>query len=134
MQMAAVYARSPTTACTSNRTWSVDDRAGRQRTPAAAPETRQVLGPQIAAQLRTMLEAVVTVKGATGTQAAVDGYRVAGKTGTGKLLIDGRYPGRRRPRSSAWRRRTTRGTSSRVFAHMPGGTGGAVAGAGVHAR
>ncbi len=38
-----------------------------------------------------MMEAVVDVKGATGTQAAVDGYRVAGKTGTGKRLVDGQY-------------------------------------------
>jgi cell division protein FtsI (penicillin-binding protein 3) len=59
--------------------------------PAAEPETRRVLSPQIAAQLREMMEAVVAVPGATGTAAAVDGYRVAGKTGTGKLVVDGEY-------------------------------------------
>jgi cell division protein FtsI (penicillin-binding protein 3) len=60
-------------------------------TPGPAPETHQVLRPEIAAQLRTMMEAVVDQTGATGTQAAVTGYRVAGKTGTGKRLIDGKY-------------------------------------------
>jgi cell division protein FtsI (penicillin-binding protein 3) len=60
-------------------------------TPAPEPETHQVLNPAVATELRTMMEAVVDVKGATGTQAAVNGYRVAGKTGTGKRLIDGRY-------------------------------------------
>jgi cell division protein FtsI (penicillin-binding protein 3) len=50
-----------------------------------------VLDPHVAAQLRTLMEAVVGAKGGTGTKAAVDGWRVAGKTGTGKRLIDGRY-------------------------------------------
>jgi cell division protein FtsI (penicillin-binding protein 3) len=59
--------------------------------PAAAPETRQVLTPEVAAQLRLLMETVVDNKGGTGTQAAVDGWRVAGKTGTGKRLIDGQY-------------------------------------------
>nr|WP_296072708.1 penicillin-binding transpeptidase domain-containing protein [uncultured Actinoplanes sp.] len=60
-------------------------------TPGPAPETHQVLRPEVAAELRTMMEAVVDKTGATGTQAAVTGYRVAGKTGTGKRLIDGQY-------------------------------------------
>ena len=60
-------------------------------TPAAAPRTRQVVSPEVAAQVRTMLEAVVTEPGATGRLAAVPGYRVAGKTGTVDRLVDGRY-------------------------------------------
>jgi cell division protein FtsI (penicillin-binding protein 3) len=60
-------------------------------TPAGAPEKHQVLRPEVAAELRTMMEAVVDEEDATGTQAAVAGYRVAGKTGTGKRLIDGKY-------------------------------------------
>ncbi|BBH66943.1 penicillin-binding protein PbpB [Actinoplanes sp. OR16] len=60
-------------------------------TPAAAPKTHKVLDPQVASQLRTMMEAVVDVKGGTGGAAAVPGYRVAGKTGTGKMLTDGQY-------------------------------------------
>jgi len=60
-------------------------------TNAAAPETHRVLSPNVAAELRTMMEAVVDEDDATGTQARVTGYRVAGKTGTGKRLIDGQY-------------------------------------------
>ncbi|MEU4236592.1 penicillin-binding transpeptidase domain-containing protein [Actinoplanes sp. NPDC026619] len=60
-------------------------------TAGATPETHQVLDPDVATELRTMMEAVVDTKDATGTQAAVTGYRVAGKTGTGKRLIDGQY-------------------------------------------
>ncbi|MFG2050085.1 peptidoglycan D,D-transpeptidase FtsI family protein [Micromonospora sp. NPDC048935] len=61
-----------------------------KRTPAPAPVTRSVLSPQNAAALRTMLEAVTTVEDATGVTAAVPGYRVAGKTGTGWRLVDGK--------------------------------------------
>ncbi|MFI7522238.1 peptidoglycan D,D-transpeptidase FtsI family protein [Micromonospora globbae] len=60
------------------------------RTPAKPPVTRPVLSPANAAALRTLLEAVTTVEGATGTTAAVPGFRVAGKTGTGWRLVDGR--------------------------------------------
>jgi cell division protein FtsI (penicillin-binding protein 3) len=60
-------------------------------TPGAAPETHKILDPNVASELRTMMEAVVDTKDATGTQAAVTGYRVAGKTGTGKRLVDGQY-------------------------------------------
>ncbi|MFU8849861.1 peptidoglycan D,D-transpeptidase FtsI family protein [Micromonospora sp. SL1-18] len=65
-----------------------------KRTPAAAPVTRSVLSPQNAAALRRMLEAVTTIDGpdgqATGLAAAVPGYRVAGKTGTGRRFVDGK--------------------------------------------
>ncbi|GAB2590255.1 penicillin-binding protein PbpB [Paractinoplanes abujensis] len=60
-------------------------------TEAAPPATHKVLDPGVAAQLRSWMESVVDNKGATGTQAAVPAYRVAGKTGTGKRLIDGQY-------------------------------------------
>jgi cell division protein FtsI (penicillin-binding protein 3) len=60
-------------------------------TEAGRPESHRVLRPEIAAELRTMMEAVVDEEDATGTQARVTGYRVAGKTGTGKRLIDGQY-------------------------------------------
>jgi cell division protein FtsI (penicillin-binding protein 3) len=59
--------------------------------PASKPETHTVLSPEVAKQLRAMMEGVITGDHATGTQAAVPGYRVAGKTGTGKRLVDGKY-------------------------------------------
>jgi cell division protein FtsI/penicillin-binding protein 2 len=45
-----------------------------------APAPRQVISPEIAAQLRSML--TVTVQSGTGTRAQIPGYDVAGKTGT----------------------------------------------------
>jgi cell division protein FtsI (penicillin-binding protein 3) len=44
------------------------------------PWTRQVVSPPVAAQLRAMLQ--VTVETGTGKKAQLDGYTVAGKTGT----------------------------------------------------
>ncbi len=97
-------------------------------TPAPAQPTRRVMSAANAAALRTMLEAVVTVPGATGLSARVDGYRVAGKTGTGKLVKDGKY--------AAGEVASFVGIASAeapryviaVFAHTPGGNGGGVAG------
>ena len=68
----------------------ISSKNGKVTTPPP-PASHQVLSPTVAAQLRTMMEAVVDNRGGTGTQAAVNGFRVAGKTGTGKRLIDGRY-------------------------------------------
>jgi cell division protein FtsI (penicillin-binding protein 3) len=60
-------------------------------TPTAGPARHRVVSPQTAGGLRTMMEAVTTVRGATGRSAAIEGYRVAGKTGTGLRVLDGRY-------------------------------------------
>jgi cell division protein FtsI (penicillin-binding protein 3) len=59
--------------------------------PGPAPRTRRVLSPEVAAEVRTMLEAVVVHPGGTGRRAAVPGHRVAGKTGTVDRFVDGRY-------------------------------------------
>jgi cell division protein FtsI (penicillin-binding protein 3) len=48
---------------------------------AAPPAPVQVITPQTAQTLRTMLESVIQ-PGGTGKKAAIAGYRVAGKTGT----------------------------------------------------
>jgi len=49
--------------------------------PTSAPQRTTVVSPQAARTVRTMLEAVVA-KGGTAPKAAIDQYRVAGKTGT----------------------------------------------------
>jgi cell division protein FtsI (penicillin-binding protein 3) len=51
---------------------------------------RQVLEPQVAADVRAMLEGVVSPQG-TARRAAIPGYRVAGKTGTVRKPTPGGY-------------------------------------------
>ena len=59
------------------------------RTPTPAPEPVQVVSPETAQQLRTMLTAVTQDERGqrgTGVAAAVPGYQVAGKTGTAQQV------------------------------------------------
>jgi len=52
-------------------------------TAAAASESHRVIDPTTNAELVSMLESVVSA--GTGTSAAIDGYTVAGKTGTAQI-------------------------------------------------
>ena len=52
------------------------------RHEAPAPESHQIVSPETAAAMRLLLESVVT--GGSGENAAIPGYRVAGKTGTAR--------------------------------------------------
>jgi len=101
-------------------------------TPAAAPATHQVVTPQVAAQLRTLFLAPTVVPGATGRSAAVTGYLVAGKTGTGGQVANGQY----RPGSVVSFIGMAPADNPRyvigVFAHVPDGTGGSVAAPAFH--
>jgi cell division protein FtsI (penicillin-binding protein 3) len=63
---------------------AVRDHAGHV-TPVPAPAQRRVVTPQIAMQIKTMLESVVSEQG-TAPKAAIPGYRVAGKTGTAQRV------------------------------------------------
>ena len=63
---------------------------GHAAKPTALGPTRRVLSTQTAATLSQMLE-MVTSKGGTAPDAAIAGYRVAGKTGTAQLAMNGRY-------------------------------------------
>ena len=74
-----------------------------------------------------MMEAVVDVKGATGTQAAVSGFRVAGKTGTGKMLTDGHYTKHNAGSFIGMAPADNPRYVIGVFADVPDGTGGDVA-------
>lgn len=59
-----------------------------------APAGKQVISPEVARQLRAMLE-TVTQPGGTALKAAIPGYRVAGKTGTAHKLDGGHYAAKR---------------------------------------
>jgi cell division protein FtsI (penicillin-binding protein 3) len=50
----------------------------------------QVISPEVARQVSEMLE-LVTLAGGTATRAAIEGIRVAGKTGTAQKAEAGRY-------------------------------------------
>ncbi|MDP9407020.1 MAG: penicillin-binding protein 2, partial [Actinomycetota bacterium] len=65
---------------------------GDGRPVARLQEPRQVIKPETATQLTTMLEAATSDSG-TAPQARIDGYRVAGKTGTARRVVDGKYNG-----------------------------------------
>jgi cell division protein FtsI (penicillin-binding protein 3) len=98
--------------------------------PGKAAESRRVIDANHAADLRRMLEAVTstTVPGATGKTAAIPGYRIAGKTGTGELPLAGGYaPGKVVSFIGMAPAEAPRYVIA-VFAHMPGGGGGSVAG------
>jgi cell division protein FtsI (penicillin-binding protein 3) len=60
--------------------------------PALREEPTRVISAEVAAQLQGMLEGV-TNEGGTAVSAAIPGYRVAGKTGTARRVVDGRYDG-----------------------------------------
>jgi cell division protein FtsI (penicillin-binding protein 3) len=60
-------------------------------TPAAEPVERRVVSAETAEQVQRMLEKVVSGEAGTGHRAAVEGYQVAGKTGTArKPSVDAR--------------------------------------------
>lgn len=128
LQMAAVYA-----AIANNGTW-VQPHLVREiiapdgtRKPAPKPQTRQVLRPEAAAALRTLLEAPVALPDGTARAAAIAGYRVAGKTGTGLRVVNGKYaPGEVASFIGMDQADQPRYVIA-VFAHTPGGGGGEVA-------
>jgi len=95
--------------------------------PAPEPETHRVLSATTAQQLREMMESVVDAEGGTGTQAAVEGYRVAGKTGTGKMLVEGQYTKHNAGSFIGMAPAEDPQFVIGVFADVPDGTGGDVA-------
>jgi cell division protein FtsI (penicillin-binding protein 3) len=61
-----------------------------QRVDGPVPGER-VLDGEVCRQLLTLLQSVITMPGATGAQAAIPGYQVAGKTGTAWKAEGGGY-------------------------------------------
>ena len=69
---------------------AIENRHGEVIEAFPPAEDRRVVSVQTAQQTVRMME-TVTEKGGTGTRARIDGYRVAGKTGTAWKHIDGAY-------------------------------------------
>jgi len=65
---------------------------GEERFSPAPMERRQVISPEVSAELRRMLRRVVQV--GTARKAAVEGLEVGGKTGTAQIAEEGRYTDR----------------------------------------
>ena len=58
--------------------------------PTALPPGRQIISATTASELRDMLRGVFA-DGGTASGAAIDGYDMAGKTGTANIAVDGHY-------------------------------------------
>jgi cell division protein FtsI (penicillin-binding protein 3) len=58
--------------------------------PLPVPEGRRVIGAEVAAEVRTMLEGVLA-PGGTASEVSVPGYTLAGKTGTAEVAENGSY-------------------------------------------
>ena len=54
------------------------------------PRGRRILSPQVAAEMRTILEAPLQ-SGGTASEISVPGYTLAGKTGTANIAVNGTY-------------------------------------------
>jgi cell division protein FtsI (penicillin-binding protein 3) len=133
LQMAAAYA-----AIANDGVWTqphlvraTTDPKGKRK-PTAAPQTRQVLSAEHARELRTMLEAVTTLDDATGTSAAIEGYRVAGKTGTGLFPQGGGYADGDVTSFIGMAPADAPRFVIAVVAYVPHGTGGSVGGPAFH--
>ena len=61
--------------------------AGGRFSPNESRKSERIISSQTASQLRVMMESVVSSSG-TAPQAAISGYRVAGKTGTARRIDD----------------------------------------------
>ncbi|MGH3661946.1 MAG: peptidoglycan D,D-transpeptidase FtsI family protein [Micromonosporaceae bacterium] len=129
MQMAAAYG-----AVAADGLWrqprlvrgSVDS-AGKLAEEDPTPP-RRVLSADTARQLRHAMEAVTTAEDATGLAGAIPGYRVAAKTGTGLRVEDDRYQRGSVTSFIGMAPADNPRFVVSVFAHVPSGGGGSVAG------
>jgi cell division protein FtsI (penicillin-binding protein 3) len=60
-----------------------------KRQPVPRKALGRVISPEVAAEITGIMEAVVT--DGTGSKSQIDGYTVAGKTGTASKVVNGRY-------------------------------------------
>jgi len=97
-------------------------------TPTAQAPSHRVISAQHAAQLRLMMEPVTTADHATGRSAAIAGYRVAGKTGTGRYYGANGYAKGEVASFIGMAPADAPRYVIGVFAYTPGGNGGVICG------
>ncbi len=68
----------------------IRDEAGQVVERSEPQVEHRVVSAEVAREVSRMM-VTVTERGGTGTRAAIDGYKVAGKTGTAQKVVDGRY-------------------------------------------
>ena len=71
----------------------VFDKSGKTVVPFDPKPVRKVISSTVSSKLSKMLVSVVSSEG-TARRAAIEGFSVAGKTGTTQKLIDGKYSNR----------------------------------------
>ncbi|MGH8791920.1 MAG: peptidoglycan D,D-transpeptidase FtsI family protein, partial [Stackebrandtia sp.] len=98
------------------------------KTDMTGVDTRRVLSEDVAKDMQRLLQAPVTVDDGTGTAAALPGYLVAGKTGTGKLVRDGQYADGEVAGFAGFAPADDPKYTVAVFAYTPEGGGGTVTG------
>jgi cell division protein FtsI (penicillin-binding protein 3) len=57
----------------------------------AEPESHRVISEETAKELQYLLQAPIAAETGTGRNAQLENYHLAGKTGTGSLVVDGEY-------------------------------------------
>ena len=96
--------------------------------PFATAHTHRLFSTETAKDLQYLLQAPVTVPDGTGVDAALAGYLVAGKTGTGLLVEDGQYTTGEVANFVGFAPADNPRYTVAVFAYTPGGGGGTVTG------
>jgi cell division protein FtsI (penicillin-binding protein 3) len=106
----------------------IHDADGRnEKAPNSGSSNERVISADTARVMRDAMQAVVSKDG-TAASAAVSGYHVAGKTGTGMRVVNNKYvPGNVTSFIGMVPAESPRYVIS-IFAHVPAGEGGAVTG------
>jgi cell division protein FtsI (penicillin-binding protein 3) len=126
LQMAVVYATIANDGLRLSPTLVKGTRDGDGKlVPAPAPKATRVLSPEVAAVMRTDMSAITSREG-TGKRAAIPGYVIDGKTGTGQRVEKGHYVAGNVTSFIGMAPAAAPRFVVAVFVHAPSGVGGAV--------
>ncbi|QSB03903.1 peptidoglycan D,D-transpeptidase FtsI family protein [Natronoglycomyces albus] len=125
IQMAAVYATIANDGVYTNPALvqSMIDRDGQVLEPERN-EDRRVISVETAEAMQYLLQSTIYHETGTGTRADLNGYHLAGKTGTGGLVRDGEYASGHVASFVGFAPAEDPQFAVAVFAYVPGGGGG----------